>query len=347
MLVAGVISISKQLRYTISGNKGFSPENIMITSLNTDKLQNSFLTISDEIKKMPGVLNCAGGSYIPPLGYQLPINLAVTDGQKERFDGLIMGEGMAELLGIEIIEGSSFGQYKPGLPEILINESAAIKHKVKAGDNILVFKVRGIVRDFNAHSFHEPIQPMVILQQNPAKMGLIAIKTNGKNDDAIIKRMKELYTLISPDEYFEMEYLTDQYDYFYAHEKNQLKIFSVFSLLATILSVMGLFGISLISISKRKKEIGIRKVNGASIAEVLLMLNTDFVKWVLVSFFISVPASVWLISLWLNRFAYKTSLSWWIFTIAGFSAVLIAVLTVSWQSWRATTRNPVEALRYE
>ncbi len=110
---------------------------------------------------------------------------------------------------------------------------------------------------------------------------------------------------------------------------------------------MGLFGISLISISKRRKEIGIRKVSGASIAEVLLMLNTDFVKWVLVSVVISVPASVWLISLWLDRFAYKTELSWWIFAPAGFSAVLIAVLTVSWQSWRAATRNPVEALRYE
>jgi putative ABC transport system permease protein len=347
MLVAGVIAVSKQLKYSISGNKGFNPENILITSLSTEKLQSSFLTISDELKKIPGVINCAGGSYIPPLGYQLPINLAVAEGQKERFDGLIMGEGMVELLGVEVIEGSSFGQYKPGLPEILINETAAKKHKVEAGDKILVFSVRGIVKDFVAHSAHEPVQPMVILQQNPAKMAVIAIKTDGKNDEAVINRMKELYSQISPDELFEMEYLTDQYDLFYARERNQLRIIGVFSLLAAILSVMGLFGISLISISKRRKEIGIRKVNGASIAEVLFMLNTDFVKWVLVSVIISIPASVWLISLWLDRFAYKSGLSWWIFASAAFSAVLIAVLTVSWQSWRAATRNPVEALRYE
>jgi putative ABC transport system permease protein len=347
MLVAGVIAVSKQLKYSISGNKGFNPENVLITSLYTEKLQSSFLTISDELKKIPGVINCAGGSYIPPLGYQLPINLAVTEGQKERFDGLIMGEGMVELLGIEVIEGSSFGQYKPGLPEILINETAAKKHKVKAGDKILVFSVRGIVKDFVAHSAHEPVQPMVILQQNPAKMAVIAIKTDGNNDEAVINRMKELYTQISPDELFEMEYLTDQYDLFYARERNQLKIIGVFSLLAAILSIMGLFGISLISISKRRKEIGIRKVNGASIAEVLLMLNTDFVKWVLVSVIISVPASIWLISIWLNRFAYKTGLSWWIFATAASSAVLIAILTVSWQSSRAATKNPVEALRYE
>ncbi len=347
MLVAGVISVSKQLRYSISSNKGFNPENIMITGLNSDKLKSSFLTLCDEMNKVPGVVGCAGGSYIPPLGYSLPVTLAVAEGEKERFDGLIIGEGLAEILGIEVIEGSSFGAYKPGTPEILINETTAKKHNVKAGDNILVFKVRGIVRDFNAHSVHELIQPMVILQQNPSNMGLIAVKTNGKNDDEIIKRMRELYTSIAPDELFEVEYLTDQYELFYQRERNQLKIIGAFSLLATILSIMGLFGISLISISKKNKEIGIRKVNGASITEVLLMLNIDFVKWVLVSVIIAIPASIWIISLWMNRFAYKTELSWWIFATTGFSAVIIAVLTVSWQSSIAATRNPVEALRYE
>jgi putative ABC transport system permease protein len=258
-----------------------------------------------------------------------------------------MGEGMTELLGIKVIDGSSFGPYKPGVTEILINESSAKKYNVKAGDNILVFKVRGVVRDFNAHSLHTLIQPMVILQQNPEKMGLIAIKINGKNDDAVIKRLRELYSQISPDEIFEVSYLTDQIGDFYARERNQARIIGAFSLLAMILSVIGLFGISLISISKRTKEIGIRKVNGASIAEVLLMINGDFVKWVLVSFVISVPVSVYLFSQWMNRFAYKTELSWWIYASAGLAAVIIAILTVSWQSWRAATRNPVEALRYE
>jgi len=188
---------------------------------------------------------------------------------------------------------------------------------------------------------------MVILQQNPAKMGLIAIKTDGKNDEAVIKRLKELYNQISPDEIFGVRYLTDQINDFYAREKDQARIIGAFSLLATILSVMGLFGISLITIAKRKKEIGIRKVNGSSITEVLLMLNTDFVKWVLVSIVISIPASIYLLSRWMDRFAYQTALSWWIFAGAGISAVMIALITVSWQSWKAATRNPVESIRYE
>ncbi len=347
ILTSGVVAVSKQIKYSMSGYKGIYPENILITELNSDELRNSFTAICNELEKIPGVEKTAGGTFIPPFGNYLPVNLAVAEGEKVRFDGLIMGEGMTDLLGIEVIDGSSFGPYKPGVMEILINESSAKQYNVKAGDNILVFKVRGIVRDFNAHSLHTLIQPMVILQQNPEKMGLIAIKTSGKNDNAIIKRLKELYTQISPNEIFEVSYLTDRIGVFYGRERNQAKIIGAFSLLALILSVMGLFGISLISIAKRTKEIGIRKVNGASISEVLLMINVDFVKWVLVSIVISVPVSVYIFSQWMNRFAYKTELSWWIFASAGLAAVTIAVLTVSWQSWRAATRNPIEALRYE
>jgi putative ABC transport system permease protein len=146
---------------------------------------------------------------------------------------------------------------------------------------------------------------------------------------------------------FEVRYLTDQVENFYERERDQSRIIKAFSLLALVLSIMGLFGISLISIAKREKEIGIRKVNGASEAEVLLMLNAAYIKWVLVAIAISVPVSYRLISQWMERFAYRTEISWWIFVLAGLSAILISLLTVSWQSWRAATRNPVEALRYE
>lgn len=347
ILVTGLIAISKQLSYSRSGYTGINPENVLVADLNSDGLKNSFLTLCDEIKKIPGVINVAGGSFIPPFGNFLPVNLADVSGARIRFDGLIMGEGMTELLGIEVIDGSSFGPYKEGPPEVLINESAAGEHNVKAGDNLLAFKVRGVVRDFHAHSLHSTIQPMVILPQNPSRMGLIAIKTDGRNDEKIIKRFRELYSQIDPDEIFEVRYLTDQVENFYARERNHFSIIEAFSLLALILSIMGLFGISLISISKREKEIGIRKVNGASVSDVLLMLNADFIKWVLLAIAVSVPVSHWLISHWMERFAYRTSINWWIFALAGLSAVIIALLTVSWQSWRAAVKNPVEALRYE
>ncbi|HUX58404.1 MAG TPA: FtsX-like permease family protein [Bacteroidales bacterium] len=347
ILVVCVLSVSKQIKYSLTNFKGINPEHILISELNSEELKSGFVAICNEMKKIPGVIMTAGSSFIPPFGAYLPVTLATPEGEKVRFDGLIMGEGMTEMLGIEVIDGESFGPFNPDRREVLFNESSALKHNVKAGEQFLAFNVKGIVKDFHAHSLHRLIQPMVILQQNPSSMGLLAIKTDGTNDEAIIKQLRGLYNQISPNEIFEVSYLTDQVGDFYKNEKNQGKIIGAFSLLATILSIMGLFGIALISISKKTKEIGLRKVNGASVAEVLYLLNIDFIKWVLISFFISIPASLYIISEWQSRFAYKTELSWWIFATAGLSAIIIALLTVSWQSWQAATRNPVEAIRYE
>jgi putative ABC transport system permease protein len=299
------------------------------------------------MERIPGVTKVAGSSFIPPFNFKLPITLANPEGEKMKFDGLIMGEGMTELLGIEVIDGSSFSTYQPTTIEVLFNESSAKKHNIKVGDIYLGTRVKGIVKDFHSHSFHTPIQPMAIIQQNPSRMGLVAIKTDGTNEKMVKDRLKEIFKEIDPDEIFDVRYLTDTINSFYTGEKNQAKIMGAFSLLAMVLAIMGLFGIALISIARKTKEIGLRKVNGATIFEVIYMLNKDFVIWVLFSLVISIPLSMYLMSAWQNRFAYKTELSWWLFALAGISAVLIAVLTVSWHSWRAATRNPVEALRYE
>jgi len=347
ILIVSVITVSKQIRYSLTNFKGINPENILISELNSEELKISFQTICDEMEKIPGVIKTAGSSFIPPFNAFLPINLREAEGNQVRFDGLIMGKGMTELLGIEVIDGSPFGNYSSERREILLNESSALLYDVKAGDIYLGFYVKGIVKDFHAHSLHRLIQPMVILQQNPTRMGLLAIKTDGSNDAAIIKNLKELYNEIAPNEIFEIRYLTNQINEFYERERYQGKIIGAFSLLATVLSIMGLFGIALISISKRTKEIGLRKVNGAEIIEILYMLNKDFLSWVIVSALISIPASIYIISSWQSRFAYKTELSWWIFASAALSAIMIALITVSWQSWRAATSNPVEALRYE
>jgi putative ABC transport system permease protein len=347
ILVVCVITVSKQIKYSLTNFKGINPENIIISELNSAELKASFPVLCDEMEKTPGVVKAAGSSFIPPFGAYLPVTLATPAGEKVRFDGLIMGEGMTELLGIEIIDGSPFDAFIPGRTDVLFNESSALKYNVKAGEKFLAFTVKGIVKDFHAHSLHTLIQPMVILQQNPSKMGLLAIKIDGVNDEAIIRKLGTLYNQISPNEIFEVRYLTDQIRDFYSNERNQGKIIGAFSLLAMILSIMGLFGIAIITISRKTKEIGIRKVNGASIIEILYLVNFGFIKWVLISLVVSIPASIYIVSVWQNRFAYKTELSWWIFAAAGISAILVALLTVSWQSLKAATRNPVEALRYE
>ncbi len=347
ILVISVIAVTRQIRYSMTNFQGIDPMNVIVTDLNSPELKAGFSSICDEMKKVPGVKSVAGASFIPPFGAFLPVTLATPQGDKVRFDGMIMGEGMTELLGIKVIEGEPFGPFNTGRREVLFNESSAKEYNIKAGEIYLGFYVKGIVKDFHAHSLHSSIQPMVILQQSPDRMGLLAIKTDGKNNAAIIKRLGTIYSQYAPDQIFEVNYLSDRIRDFYNNERNQDKIIGAFAVLAALLSAMGLFGIALITISRKTKEIGLRKVNGATIPSILLLINKDFLGWVFLSFLISVPASVYLINSWQNRFAYKASFNWWIFAAACLSAVLIATITVSGQSLRAATRNPADALRYE
>jgi putative ABC transport system permease protein len=133
----------------------------------------------------------------------------------------------------------------------------------------------------------------------------------------------------------------------YSDVKQMGNIFMCFALLAIIVACLGLFGLAEFITKARIKEIGVRKVNGAKVSELMLMLNSDFIKWVAISFFIATPIAFYAMTKWLENFAYKTTISWWIFALAGCITLTIALLTVSWQTFRAARRNPVEALRYE
>ncbi len=347
ILIVSVLTFRKQINFGLTHFKAIDPKNILVCELNTPELQQQIQILRNELDKNPNVIRTAGSSFIPPFGNFLPIKLKTQD-ETIRFDGLIMGEGMTELLGLEFIGGEPFGEFnREQRTNIIINESAALQYNLKAGDLLNSFPIRGVVKDFSAHSIHSLIQPMVILQQHPEKMRLLAIKTNGLHDAEIIRETEKLMKQISPESITNITHLTDQINQFYGKEQNQAKLITGFSLLAVSLAIMGLFGIVLITISRRTKEIGIRKVNGAKATEVIEMLNKDFLKWVFAGFILGTPVSWYIMHRWLGSFAYQTGLSWWIFAIAGILSLLIALLTVSWQSFKTATKNPVEALRYE
>ncbi len=347
ILLASVFTLNKQLKFATTNFKGINPDNVLIYEINSSGLSQQYNVFKNEIDKLPGVITTAGSSFIPPFNNFLPIHVPGEDGNIVRFDGLIMGQGMLNLLEIEVLEGEDFGDYQTCKKQLIFNESAAKKYNIKAGSTFNNLYVRAIVKDFNAHSLRELIQPMAILTQNPTKMRLFAIKTDGKNNVALMKSIDAIFHNISPDKTVESYWLTDQINHFYTQEENQAKLISAFSALAIFLSVIGLLGMTLVSINRKTKEIGIRKVNGAKISEILTMLNRDFVKWVAIAFIIATPIAWYAMHKWLENFAYKTTLSWWIFALAGVLALGIALLTVSFQSWKAATRNPVEALRYE
>jgi putative ABC transport system permease protein len=206
--------------------------------------------------------------------------------------------------------------------------------------------VTGIIRDFHFKSLHEEIEPL-FLYTRVDNYKYLAVKLNTSGISGSVNYVKQLWNKIVPDSPFEYFFYDNFYDQLYKKEALFGKIIFIFSTIAILIACMGLFGLAAFFSEKRTKEIGIRKVNGATITELMTMLNREFVKWVFIAFIIATPVAWYAMHKWLQTFAYKTELTWWIFGLAGILALVIALLTVSWQSWQAATRNPVEALRYE
>jgi len=207
-----------------------------------------------------------------------------------------------------------------------------------------------VVKDFNFESLHHPITPLGFICSRPEDLDLIYIKTyanSGNQLNAVVANIGTVWNKFSNGWPFEYHFLDQTLDSLYKEDFRFSKLFLIATILSIFIGSLGLLSISIFIAEICIKEIGIRKVNGAKISEVLAMLNKDFVKWIMIAFVIATPIAYFAMDRWLENFAYKTSLSWWIFALAGILAMGIALLTVSWQSWRAATRNPVEALRYD
>ena len=220
------------------------------------------------------------------------------------------------------------------------------KYWSRSDDKNSGFEILGVVRDFNSEYLSVKPRPLVMMYFEDIEANFMIQFEEGAAQRGI-QFVQKLFSELNPGETFEYSFLSDDIAAMYQKEKRLSEIYILFTLIAYLISSVGLFAISLYDTRSRIKEIGIRKVNGATISEILTMLNKDFVKWVAIAFIIATPIAYYAMNKWLENFAYKTTLSWWIFALAGVLALGIALLTVSWQSWRAATRNPVEALRYE
>ena len=186
-----------------------------------------------------------------------------------------------------------------------------------------------------------------MLFYTPEHLNYINIRFAANNVRAGLDKVRSVWDELCPAFAFEYSFLDETYDLQYKSERRFESLLFVFALLAIFIAGIGLLGLSVFSTERRTKEIGIRKINGARITEVMLMLNRDFLIWVAVAFFLACPVSWFAMQKWLQTFAYKTNLSIWIYLLAGLTALTIAIISISWQSWRAAARNPVEALRYE
>jgi putative ABC transport system permease protein len=352
VLIIGTITIVRQINFASTKDMGFKVNNVV--TLPVHKLGEKKDSFLQTVKSYAQTEACAlSSTYLNTFNEW---GGTLKDGGQEKYISYFVIQADADFLnttGIQLNEGRNFEKENTSdIQTCLINETAIAQLGIQNPLSATIdgYLIVGIVKDFHIQSLHHQIGPIVIFNAPDNKTGMASIRFFANNNREVaryLEFLKNLWADISPEQPFEFEFLDQRLKNMYEKDKRLMKAFSSFSILSILIACLGLFGlISFISETKIK-EIGIRKVNGARISEVLVMLNRDFVKWVAIAFVIATPLAWYAMHKWLENFAYKTELSWWIFALAGLLALGIALLTVSFQSWKAATRNPVEALRYE
>ena len=346
VLLVSSVTIVKQLSFLKNRNLGFKSENVLWVDCNTNLMHEEELR--SLLLKTVGVKNVSFVMGSPLDGGNL--QSYIYEEQAVTFHEFAVDTAFFNVMGMTVTTTGSHGDKDA----IYLNQNAVKQLGLET--NPITFKyhdkihnVAGIVDDFIYYNaLNQPIGLALVrpLKKNDFVWNLL-IRIEGKNVNATIDKIANVYSDYFQGAPFEPHFIDQTIDSWYQKEKKTSKVVSYFTWLTIIITAMGMFALSQFYITQKTKEIGIRKVNGAKVSEILTMLNRDFIKWVAIAFVIACPIAWYAMDKWLENFAYKTNLSWWIFALAGIVSLGIALLTVSWQSWRAARQNPVEALRYE
>lgn len=348
-LIAMVIIIYKQLDFVKHSDTGFNKELLM--RINIPYKYQQVNALQQELGKLSLVRSSTLSQGCPGM-----INHKMgTDTGEKSFDinCIYMGNNYLKTMGIELIDGRDFleGDLNKAC---LLNEVAMKQFGWDSfeGKRCNIgqeggYEVVGIIKDFKFESFHNSVEPLALLFNGAVDGNVLSVRFAPGNTGQMIDQVINVWTSLSPQEPFSFIFYDDFFQSMYSRESKLASSLTFFSLIAIVLNCMGLLGQIFMVCLTRVKEIGIRRINGANVSEILVMLNSDFMIMVAVAFVAATPVSVIIMHKWLESFRYKTDLSWWVFISAGLIALFITLMTVSWQSVKAATQNPVEALRYE
>lgn len=263
-----------------------------------------------------------------------------------------------KMMKVEFAQGRNFDiTLSTDKQNYIINEEAARQMKLNnpIGQEFALYgqwgSIIGVIKDSYFKTLHNKIEPQVFYLfkdlVEESYFSVMFLKLDGTEIPETISQIENIWSTNNSGIPFEYHFLDEQYEELYKSDLHIAQLISLFSLLAVFIACLGLLGQSIFAAENRTKEVGIRKVNGAEIWGILTLLNTDFIKLIIIAYIFAIPIAYYFLNEWLQNFAYRTELSWWMFATAGLIALVIALLAVSWQSWMAATRNPVEALRYE
>jgi putative ABC transport system permease protein len=371
LIIATVVGY-RQLDYIQTKRLGYRTEQMITVDINSRTTRQQFKTIKQEFSALRGVQSVSVSSRVPgdwKIFNEIQIRAeGKTDQDIQTMVYMGIDQDFFSTYEIYLMNGRNFSEeFQSDSSAFIINQAAVLALGLDdplgkrldvptiglegGGTRSAQFSGRiiGVVSDFHFKSLHQTIQPLVFgYVSNPIDhIDYYTIRVAGDNITEIIPALKTVNEKFDPEHPFEYNFLDERLKDFYLADIRVSQIFTIAASLAIIIACLGLFGLASFSAQKRSKEIAIRKVSGATIQNIVLLLCKDFSKWVLIANIIAWPAAWWLMNQWLQEFAYRVSLSWWIFIVAAAAALVIALVSVSLQAFRAAVLNPVEALKYE
>lgn len=364
-LIIGTIVIYNQLNYIQHKNLGFDRSQVVVVK-NTLGLANA-KTFKEQVKQIAGVSNVSLSGFLPTGSLRQP-NSVFTNRVPNSRNALFteiwpVDEDYLPTMGMKLSKGRNFE--KGAIADstgMIINETAArmlgfsndpigkklyyVPEREGSSDTtIREYRVIGVIKDFNFASLRDNITPVVMMLSN--NNGALSIKLSGNNVTPYVTQIQNKWNQLSPNQHFEYSFMDEDFNIAYRTEHRTGKLFLIFTTLAVVIACLGLFSLAAYAAEQRNKEIGIRKVLGASVSAIVGMLSKDFIKLVLISFAIAAPLAWLVMHKWLQGFAYRQNIQWWVVAAAGAGALAIAFVTISTQSFKAAVANPAESLKGE
>jgi putative ABC transport system permease protein len=358
VLIIGTIVIYDQTRFILNHKVGFDKDQVMVLHGTNTLGDQNIKNFKNELAAMTSIKSVSISDYLPISGTKRNGNVFVLEGRAQIDDGVWgqhwqVDDTYLKTMGIKLVEGRNFSYNMADDTAgrtVIINQEMAQKLNLKnpIGKSITngnIYRIIGVIQDFNFESIRGKIAPMVLHFELSTSM--MTIKFNGGDVEHTVENVSALWKKYSPDQPIRYTFLDQDFAAMYADVQRTGSIFTSFAILAITIACLGLFALSAFMAEQRSKEIGIRKVLGASVQGITSLLSMDFVKLVLLAIVIASPIAWWGMNKWLQDFAYRIDISWWMFAAAGLVAILIALITVSFQSVKAALANPIKSLRSE
>ena len=348
-LVVLTIGIKKQIDFSTQNDLGFKPENRLVLHVADVVKNNKYSTLKNELLSDPDIESVSGAMWLPPSNSRMSYSYSDTSFVEPlQTEALFVDKDFVETFDLKILEGMALSEFESNAEwKIVVNETFAeiLGHEI-LGKKVWNGEVVGVVNDFRFHSVHEKIQPMMlIVAEYMVREMVVAYKNRIDNNTRLkLRSHLENHGEVSS---IEPELLADRFQTLYEKEERMAILVGIFSFIAIFIASIGLLGLTIFTTKKQTKNIAIRKVNGATTMVIWRLLISDFIQLIVVALIIAIPISFYVLNRWLQNFAYKTSIDWWIFAIAGVLAISISLITISWYSLNAARKNPVDSLRYE